>query len=82
MSLIAPLILMTALTMPTRSPAGNEQDAMKALAKATYKQTNLDDKVKVLEKKLLSKEVRIYGSWATTIVKIHLEKRVTYEWTF
>lgn len=83
MTIIAPLLLASAISISSvREPSGNEQDAYKAIAKAYYKQVNLDEKMKELEKKILSEELRKYGSWATTAIKIRLEQRITYEWTF
>ena len=81
MSLLAPLVLATAIT-GSRTPAGQEQDALKALAKATYIESGLDKDVKRFEKEFLPDEVRKYGGWVTTIIKIERERQITYEWTF
>lgn len=62
--------------------AGNTEKAIRAAARASYKQTNLDDKVKKLEKRYLSDEVRKYGGWTINISKIFIEKKVVYTWEF
>ena len=82
MYIIGSLILTTALVMPTRLPAGDDNVAITALVKATYVETGLDKKVKKWEVKYIPEKIRIYGGWTSQIIKIQQEKKISYEWTF
>lgn len=58
------------------------KEALRHLGKAIYVELNLDDKVKILEKKYVSKNMRLYGPYLYGISKVLLEKRVSYTWRF
>lgn len=77
------LILSTAIGVgSTRGPASEKEDALKALAKATYIQTGVNKQVKELEKEYVPEELRKYGGVLTGIAKAINEKKVSFEWTF
>ncbi len=59
-----------------------EQEALRKFTKASYKEMGLDEQVKQLEKRYLSKEVIFYGGWTAQISRVVIEKRIVYEWTF
>lgn len=83
MSVVGSVVLTTAITFtPTTGSSSNVEDALKAVAKATYKQTGLNKMVKRLERKYISDEMRKYGGWAINIGKVFIERKVSYEWTF
>ena len=67
---------------PAQVYANPEQEALKQLTKACYKQFKIDDYVKTLEKKLLSKKLRKYGGYAAVGVRMVAEQKVAYTWTF
>ena len=76
-------VLTTAITIQSsRLPAGEAVDAYRALAKATYLQTESDQIVKNLEKKYTPKYVKEYGPWIAGITKVAIEKQFSVEWTF
>lgn len=62
--------------------ASSERDALKALGKAAYKQTDLDDYARKMEKKYISKEMKDYTAWAILVIKTITEKKISYRWTF
>ena len=66
----------------TRDPASENQDAYKALAKASYIQTGANKRIKELEVKYVPKPLKKYGSWITGTTKIVMDKKVSFEWTF
>ena len=86
MSMIAPLFLASAIAMQNPAQPANDiqqsRNAVKALAKATYKELKIDDNIVRIEKRYVTKPMRKYGVWIVTIVKIQQEKRISYEWTF
>jgi len=83
MSMLGIFVLTTAIGIgASRSPASEEQDALKALAKATYIQTETDKQVKDLEKRYIPKELKEYGGWITGTTKAIVDKKVSFEWTF
>lgn len=83
MSMLGVLVLSTAIGVGTsRSPASEEQNALKALAKATYIQTETDKKVRELEKKWTPEMIKKYGGWLAGITKVVSEQKVSFEWTF
>ena len=59
-----------------------EKEALRAVGKACYKEFGLDKVTKRLEEKYVPEEVKEYGVWPVTIIKIVTEKRISYEWTF
>jgi len=77
------LILLTAIGVSTAKADNNQtNDALKALAKATYVHSGLNKKAKKLEKKYIPKPVKKYGAWVGIGYKIVVEKRISFEWTF
>lgn len=82
MSFFGVFVLSASIGVTQFADASEERDALRALAKATYKQTNLDDRVKLLEKKYISPEMKKYGGWASLIIRVATEKRISAEWTF
>lgn len=82
MSIFAPIILTTAIVTTPNANGGETRDAVKAVAKATYKETNLDDQIKRLEKRYISKQMRVYGGYVSLVAKIVNDKRISVEWTF
>ena len=83
MSMISIFILTTAIGIESsRSPSSESKNAYRALAKATYVQTNVDDKVKEIEKRVVPKSLKEYGGWITGIAKAVNEKKISMEWTF
>lgn len=57
-------------------------DAVKALMKASYKQSKMDRQVKQLERRHIPKIVREYGSYTILITKLLTENKISYEWRF
>lgn len=83
MSFIGVFVLTTAITIEaSRVPAGQAEDAYRALAKAIYVQTETDKVVKDLEKRYTPKIVKEYGGWIAGITKVMVEKQISLEWTF
>lgn len=83
MSIIGAFILTTAIGINvTRNPASEEQDAYKALIKATYIQTGTDKQVKLLEKKYIPPHLKKYGGVISGLSKVILDKKISMEWTF
>lgn len=70
------------LTFSQISTANEEEKALEAIGKASYKQFDMDDKVEELKDKYISKEVQKYGGWAFQIGKVIHEKKITYKWRF
>lgn len=66
----------------TRGPASEKEDALKALAKASYVQSGTDKKVKQFERRVLNKELKEYSGWIAGITKVATEKKLSFEWTF
>ena len=65
-----------------RSNEDNYKQALQAIGEATYKQTELDKKVKKLEKKYLNKDLKKYGGYTILITDIMINQRFQYEWKF
>jgi len=80
MSFINILILTTVIN--TRTPSSTSEDALTAMAKASYIQTGLDRKVKILKEKYVPESIRKNMGWMTLMIKITNEKKISYEWTF
>lgn len=68
-----------AMTSPSDSDVS---PAMNNALKASYMNSGIDKYIRKLEKKLIPKDVKTYGSWLYTTFKIVSEKRITYEFTF
>lgn len=81
MMLLKVVILTTALHIQSARARG-EEDAYKALAKATYIQTGTDDMVSVLEKRYTPKVVKEYGGWIAGIAKVMNDRMISFKWTF
>ncbi len=75
-------ILTASIGITQAADASAERDALRALGKATYKQANIDDVVKKYEKKNISEDIKKYGGYASIIVRLAVEKRISAEWTF
>ncbi len=56
--------------------------ALRKLALAYYKYSDLDDFTKVLEKKYISKEVKKYGAALGILNAIFIDKRIQLKWSF
>lgn len=83
MSMLGFLVLSAAIGVGgTRNPSAEKTDALKAVAKATYLQTETDKVAKELEKKYVSKKVKEYGGWITGTARIVHEQKISFEWTF
>jgi hypothetical protein len=83
MDMFGILILSTAISISnTRNLASNEQDAYRAIMKASYIQTGMDKQVKNIEKKYTPNYVKEYGGWITLTGKVITSKKISYEWTF
>jgi len=83
MTLLGIFVLSSAIGINSvRTPSSEKEDAYKALAKATYIQTNSDKKLKEIEKKYIPKELKEYGGWITGTTKIIVDKKISFEWTF
>ena len=83
LGILSPFILGIAISLtPGKGNTANEQDAYKSLAKAIYKECDIDDMVKRLEDKYLDEDVKKYGTILINVGKIAVEKKITYEWTF
>lgn len=50
--------------------------------KAAYKQTGLEQMVRIKEKRYIPKELRLYGGWTMAVVKAVTEQKVTIEYSF
>lgn len=77
-------ILSTSLMVgytPNQSSA-DEGLALKALAKASYRQAKVDVQVKSLEKRYVDDEFKKLSGYALLISKVINEKKVSYEWRF
>ena len=59
-----------------------DRDAPKYIAKALYREYDLNVVVKRLEKRHLKKEWRKYGGYIGLSIRIATEKRISYEWRF
>lgn len=82
-NMIGVFVLSAAITItPHLDNTGEKKDAIKAVGKAVYKQHRIDKKLRQLEKRYLSDEVRFYGGVVINLGKIITEKKITYEWTF
>lgn len=66
----------------SRGPSSEQEDAYKALAKATYIQTGADKRLKYLEKALIPDPIRKHGGTIASAAKIVIERRISFEWTF
>lgn len=75
-------ILTASIGITQAADASTERDALRALVKATYKQTDMDDLVKKYEKKYISDDVKKYGGYASILIRLTVEKRISAEWTF
>jgi hypothetical protein len=76
--------LLGALILSASISASNAgaDDAVKALAKASYKQMNLDEQLKRLEKKHVPKVVKHYGTYSIILARVIVENKISYEWRF
>lgn len=78
-------ILSAFLTLPITPDAGYanpEQEAMRRVSQALYKEFELDKTVKRLEKKYVDEDIKEYVGYTGIVVRIVTEKRVTYTWRF
>lgn len=83
MDMLGVFILSTAIGIgASRGPASEQEDAYKALMKATYLETDMDQKAKQFEKRYLPKELKEYGGWITGVAKIAKDRKISFEWTF
>lgn len=62
--------------------ANSEQEALRHISKACYKQFKIDKYVKVIEKKYIHKKIREYGGAIGVGLRIVAERRVSYVWRF
>lgn len=62
--------------------ADPEREAIRAMGKALYKEADLDEFTKRLEKRYVPDFIKEYGLWPTLVVKIVTEGRISYEWRF
>ncbi len=62
--------------------ATEETEALKHVGKASYKYFQLDRYVRKMEKRHLSNDVRKYGGWVSTGIRIAVDKKITYTWSF
>lgn len=58
------------------------QDAPRYVAKALYKELELDEKVSQLEKKYIMLDKYPELAYIGVVVRIIQDKRITYTWTF
>lgn len=73
------------LTAPATSLAGNEGDAYRAVAEASYKQSGLENEInKVIELQLrhVPKEIQKVASNSYLVGKMIVERKASYTWTF
>lgn len=83
MKLMLPFIIVTGIYYPSdRSLDSEEQDAMKALGKACYREFKLDKKLKEVEKKYIPEELKEYGGWTIMFGRIIIDKEIKFKWTF
>lgn len=87
MTIISGLILSMAMTYQfAREPSGKSEDAMKAVAKASYIQSGVDKDVNKIEKHLeqqyMPQVVKDYGGWIAAIVKVGTEHQISFSWKF
>jgi hypothetical protein len=83
MSAVGVFILSAAIGVgASRSPASEQQDAYRALAKASYVYTGADKQIKQIEKKYTPEIFRKYGGWIAGITKAVNEQKISFEWTF
>lgn len=62
--------------------ANSDQEVVKYVGKALYKQLDVDDHIQRLEKRYLSKEIRKYGGAIGVGVRILTEQKISYVWKF
>lgn len=80
---LAPMLLTLCIAMtPNHAGANDKSQAIKYSARAYYIQSGLDKNMREFEKRIVPKDLRIYGGWIANIVKMSLERRVTYEYSF
>lgn len=77
----------TVLTLYTSYPIDRvydnpEQEAIRNLGKAAYKQFNIDDYVDVLEKRYMPEWIVRNAGTVVVIAKIIDEQRISYTWRF
>ena len=83
MGILGPLILTTAIGLQLNGRQTSEaNDALSAIAKASFISTGLNKKVKRWEKLYIPIPLRTYGAWITTIIKIEHDRMITFEWNF
>ena len=59
-----------------------DRDAPKYVAKAVYKELNLDEITKRLEKRYVGNDLRKYGGYAILVTRIVSENKISYNWEF
>lgn len=81
--LFGSLILTTGIILaPEIGNSGDASAGMKALAKATYKQSHMDKKMNELEKMYVNDDVKKYGGYSISVTKLMVERYISYEWRF
>lgn len=62
--------------------ANPEEEALKHIGKACYKEFQIDKFVKQIEKRYLPEELKKYGGPIGVGIRIIAEQKVAYTWTF
>lgn len=76
------LILVLSFAPASYANEAEYNPALKKLAQAYYKYSDLDDFTKALEKKYVPKEIKKYGATLGVINALLIEKRIQLKWSF
>lgn len=76
------LLISFILVLSFSCHANDEQEAINKAGKALYKQLNLDNYVKSLDKKYTPQTVKQFGGWLLVVRQIAVEKQIKYTWTW
>lgn len=75
--------LVLSMFLSVNSPQGlPDRDAPKYAAKAMYKELNLDEVTRRLEKRLVGKNLREYGGYVILVARVVSENKISYRWEF
>lgn len=77
------LLFFSALTVFVAVPEGGARQAtLNAYMKQSGIESNINDTLKYLERRELSKEAKIYLGYTAYIGKTLIDKRIVFEWRF
>lgn len=68
--------------LPSQAYANPEEEALKHLGKAVYKEFEVGKAIKRIEKRYVPEEWRPYLGYTGTLVRVATEQKVTFTWEF